>query len=132
IMINRMDEMIEKDQSFAFETTLSGLAYLKLITKAKKRGYEVVLFFVYLASFELAQNRVAIRVSKGGHHIPDHVVERRYFKGQVNFSRYAAQVNSWYIYDNSETEYILIAKRVEGKEEIFNFDTYNQIINGEK
>ena len=60
----------------------------------------------------LAVERVAIRVSKGGHSIPKDVIERRYYKGLQNFSRYASVSDAWYIYDNSGGEYELIAKNI--------------------
>lgn len=128
IMLERINEMIEKKESFSFETTLSGLTYISIIQKAIESGYSVVLFFVFIDNFRLAQERVAIRVSKGGHHIPDDVVERRYYKGVKNFSKYKSLVSSWYIYDNSGKEYEEIAKKVDETEEIFNFETYNTII----
>ena len=128
IMLERLDELISKNTSLALETTLSGHTYLKLITAVKSKGYTVVLFFVYLSSFELASNRVAVRVSKGGHHIPPEVVERRYFKGLKNFKDYSEAADDWYVYDNSGTEYTLVAKRVGETEEIFNFEVYNSII----
>lgn len=120
--------MINKEQSFAFETTLSGLSYLKLISTAKQKGFIIVLFFVYLESFQLAQNRVAIRVSKGGHNIPSETIERRYAKGLRNFKTYAALADSWHIYDNTGPMYAPVGRKLGGKEEIFNFDIYSKII----
>ena len=84
IMIERIEQLIHLNKSFSFETTLSGLSYLKLIKEAKEEGYGITFFFVYLNSVELAKSRVALRVSKGGHNIPDEVVMRRYAKGIIN------------------------------------------------
>jgi predicted ABC-type ATPase len=75
----------------------------------------------------LAKSRVAERVRKGGHNIPEGVIERRYRKGIENFSKYASQANDWYVYDNSGTEYLLIARSIEKEEEIFNFEIFNKI-----
>jgi len=127
IMLERINDLIEKEISFAFETTLSGLSYLGLIIKAQAKNFSVVLFFVYIDGFELAQERVAIRVSKGGHNIPREVVQRRYFKGMRNFSKYSKIVNAWYVYDNSGSEYVIIAKKIEDKEEIFNFGVIKKL-----
>jgi predicted ABC-type ATPase len=127
IMLERINYFIKQKKSFAFETTLSGLSYLNLIVLAKVSGFQIILFFVWLDSFELAKSRVAERVRKGGHDIPENVIERRYQKGARNFSKYAEEADSWYIYDNSGTEYILIAKCIDGEKEIFNFEVYNKI-----
>jgi predicted ABC-type ATPase len=103
IMLERMEQLIQEQKSFAFETTLSGLTYLKLIEKAKAEGYAVTLFFVYLNSVLLAKERVAIRVSKGGHSIPPEVIERRYEKGLKSFNRYAQLANSWFMITQEPT-----------------------------
>lgn len=129
IMLERMGNLINENKSFSFETTLSGLAYLKFITTAWEKGYGITFFFVFINSFHLAIARVALRVSKGGHHIPPDVIERRYYKGLQNFSRYAAQANDWYLYDNSGSEYKLVAKNVDKVEKIINFELF-KIISG--
>jgi predicted ABC-type ATPase len=122
--------MIEKSESFAFETTLSGLTYFGIIKKAKGKGYGITLLFVYLNSVALANERVAIRVSKGGHSIPEDVIERRYYKGLRNFKIYAAEANGWYIYNNSGSDYALIAKRINDLQEIINFELF-KILTGQ-
>ncbi len=119
--------MLEKLESFAFETTLSGLTYLDIIDKAQLKGYEVLMFFVYLDSVQLAIERVAIRVSKGGHSIPKDVIQRRYHKGINNFTRYAKKANGWYLFDNSGNDYELVAKYADGFREIINFTLFNLI-----
>jgi len=130
-MIERLNQLLKEGKSFAFETTLSGVTYLDFIRLAKLKGYEIILFFVWLESVELAKERVALRVSKGGHNISPGVISRRYKKGIQNFSRYASEVNDWYIFDNSGTEYFLIARSVRKVKEIFNFEIFQKIINDE-
>ena len=127
IMLQRISQLIKEEKSFAFETTLSGLTYLQLVKDAKETGYEIIFLFVYLNSVELAKDRVAIRVSKGGHSIPSDVIERRYFKGLKNFSNFAEEATDWYVYDNSGTEYVLVAKSVDKKQEVFNFEVYSKL-----
>jgi predicted ABC-type ATPase len=126
IMIERLGQLLKEKKSFAFETTLSGISYLQFLKFAKKEGYEIILFFIWLESIELAKSRVASRVRKGGHNIPAGIIERRYGKGIANFSKYAYLVNHWYIFDNSRTEYQLIARSVDRVQEIFNFDIFNK------
>jgi len=133
IMLGRIKELLSNNSSLAFETTLSGLSYQKLIGQAKRSGYKIVLFFVYLNNYKLAKERVNFRVSKGGHNIPSDVIERRYKKGLLNFNSYAAMADNWYIYDNSGAGYLLVAKSIGNKREIYNFDVYNKITaNSEK
>jgi predicted ABC-type ATPase len=131
IMLKRIDYLIENKQSFAFETTLSGLTYLKIIDKAKLNDFVVTLFFVNLESAEMAIERVTIRVKKGGHSIPKDVIERRYKKGLANFPKYASVVQNWYLLDNSGQEYQIIAKSINEIKEILNFTLYKKIITDE-
>jgi predicted ABC-type ATPase len=127
IMLQKIDNLIKEKKNFAFETTLSGLTYLKIIEQAKREGFMITMFFVYLESYQIALERV----SKGGHNIPADVIERRYFKGLKNFTRYAAMVDDWYVLDNSKPEYNIIAKSVNGQKEIINFDVFKMIDNNE-
>ncbi len=127
-MLNRINYLIETKQSFAFETTLSGLSYLKIIEKAKLNDFVVTLFFVNLESAEMAFQRVSIRVKKGGHNIPREIIERRFQKGLNNFPKYAAIVQNWYLLDNSGKEYQIIAKSVTNLKEVLNFTVYNKIL----
>jgi predicted ABC-type ATPase len=127
IMLRRLEQLIHDKRSFAFETTLSGLAYIRFIKRAKIAGFEVVFFFVHLHSHLLAQSRVFFRVSNGGHNIPPDVIERRYYKGLKNFVTYQLLADDWYVFDNSGTEYVPIAKGIAGDTEIHNFEIYQKL-----
>lgn len=127
IMVERLHQLLKEKINFAFETTLSGVTYLELIELAKLAGYYIIFLFIWLENFQLAKSRVAERVRKGGHKLPDDVIEIRYKKGMENFPKYASQANDWYVFDNSGTEYLLIARSIEKAEEIINFEIFNQI-----
>ncbi len=102
IMLERIDDLINQNMSFAIETTLSGKHHVNLIENVKKKGYIVTLLFFYLNSEELAQIRVKDRVSKKGHNIPEDVIVRRYYRGINNLiNLYLPIVNFALIYDNS-------------------------------
>lgn len=128
IMLDRIQDLIERNISFAIETTLSGRTYLEFIRQAKANGYTIIFLFIYLASIELANKRVAVRVTKGGHFIPPDVVSRRYIKGLNNFPIFARLSDDWYLFDNSGSEYKLVAAKVNNSEEINNFDLYSKIL----
>lgn len=84
IMLKRIDELLEKQVDFAIETTLATKSYKQLIERAKANNYRVTLLFFWLKSPEMAVQRVASRVEKGGHHIPQDVILRRYERGIKN------------------------------------------------
>ena len=62
IMINRINDLLKEDLSFAFETTLATKSYRNKILSAKKEGYTITLLFFWLQTIELAKERVATRV----------------------------------------------------------------------
>jgi predicted ABC-type ATPase len=102
LMLEQMAEHAKRGESFAFETTLSGRSYVRLIRKWRRDGYFVTLLFLGLTSAEEAIARIAERVAQGGHHIPDDVVRRRFAAGLRNFETlYRQEVDFWQRYDNS-------------------------------
>lgn len=127
IMLKRIEQLINEKKDLAFETTLSAVTYLPLISSVQQQGYTVTLIFFWLNSVEIAKERVAQRVLRGGHNIPQEVIERRYDRGIKNLFRYMEIVNNWYIYDNTAGEYEPISKNTEGSLNIYNFDTWERI-----
>lgn len=101
-MLREMAECATRGESFAVETTLSGLMYLRHIGQWRRQGYHVSLFFLALPSADVAVARVAERVRQGGHHIPEDVIRRRFAAGRKHFDHhYRAIVHAWALYDNS-------------------------------
>jgi len=84
LMLQEIDHRFNKRESFAIETTLSGRAYTRYISKWQQAGYEVKLIFLRLDSTDDAIERVASRVAQGGHHIPESTIRRRFEKGLWN------------------------------------------------
>ena len=84
-------------------------------------GYQVVLLFFWLASPEMAIERVAKRVSEGGHNIPAETVIRRYWSGLQNFFNiFAPIVDSWMFFDNVDDAILLASDDEVFDEELFN------------
>ena len=103
-MLQRINELLGRDATFAVETTLATKSYVNLVHQAQARGYVVTLVFFWLRTPELALRRVAERVSNGGHNIPVATTRRRYTAGIRNlFNLYAPEVDAWFVYDNSDT-----------------------------
>lgn len=102
LMLEEIESCVRRSESFAFETTLSGLGYLRHIKRWRAQGYQVSLFFLCLPNAETAVARVASRVQQGGHDIPERVIRRRFAAGLHNFhSHYKQVVNDWVLYDNT-------------------------------
>jgi predicted ABC-type ATPase len=111
-MLNRINELLTNNVSFAFETTLATKSYKQKIISARKNNYNTTLLFFWLKNPELAKERVKTRVEEGGHHIESDVIERRYLNGIINlFEIYLPIVDQVLLFDNSEGKHQLIAEK---------------------
>ncbi|MFQ7000214.1 MAG: zeta toxin family protein [Clostridium sp.] len=95
-------QYINNNISFNQETTLSGNSIVKNINNAKKKGFYIVMNYIGVESPEIAKERIKIRVSKGGHGIPDTDVERRYYESLKNLQRVIDICDEINVYDNTE------------------------------
>ena len=94
----KFGEYLEKRESLIVESTLSGLSLRKWIEKARSFDYAIKFLFVYLSSPELCIQRVAARVAKGGHDVPEADIRRRFARANFNF---------WHVYKNLADEWNL-------------------------
>ena len=78
LFLKEIDARIQARQDFAFETTLSGRSYLKLIKRLHEEHWWVELIYLALPNVEMSKLRVAERVAHGGHDIPLSDLERRF------------------------------------------------------
>ncbi len=88
--------------SFNQETTLSGKSIIRNIRLAKENGFYIVMNYIGVDDPEIAKERVKIRVSKGGHGIPDKDIERRYYNSLKNLNEVIEICDEVNIYDNTE------------------------------
>lgn len=129
LMLQRIQELLKEEKTFSIETTLSTKSYKSLVQEAHAKGYKVKLIFFWLDTPETAINRVAQRVSEGGHNIPTETIIRRYHAGIKNlFNIYMNHVDYWLLINNTtgDCEYV-----AEGGKDIdtviFNDETFNKI-----
>ena len=102
LMLEEIKTHVLKGESFAFETTLSGRGYGRMIPEWQAIGYRVKLIFLSLPNVEMAIERVATRVVQGGHDVPEAIIKRRFEAGIRNFNKiYKSLVDAWTLYDNS-------------------------------
>jgi predicted ABC-type ATPase len=101
-MLNRIKVLADGRTDFAFETTLASRSFAPWLHRLQDTGYLVHLIYLWLPSADLAVARVAERVRRGGHGVPEAVVRRRYSKSLVNFfNLYRPFADSWLMLDNS-------------------------------
>jgi predicted ABC-type ATPase len=94
-------QLMESGQSFTFESVLSDKGKLEEIETAKKLGYRVYLYFVCTEDPEINVDRVANRVAKGGHPVPEGSIRSRYGRTLENLLPAFLLADRAYLFDNS-------------------------------
>ena len=97
----RLESAIANQTDFNFETTLGGETMTKLLSEAAKKGATLNIWYAGLASVELHLKRVASRVAKGGHPIPEPDIRKRWIGSHVNLIKLLLHVTNLRVYDNS-------------------------------
>jgi len=98
--IRRINEALKRGLSFTQETTLSGIKTEKTIQRAKAEGYKIRLYYVGLDTAEESLQRIANRVSKGGHNIPQADVLRRFQNRFFDLIRVLSYCDEAVFFDN--------------------------------
>lgn len=128
LMLERIRNLMDHGQDFAFETTLATRSYKNIIIDAHEKGYTVTLLFFWLSSPGLAVKRVETRVKEGGHDIPEKVIRRRYDNGLRNlFNIFIELVDEWMFIDNSGYPFEIIASGAGKDEEIGNGEIWAEL-----
>jgi predicted ABC-type ATPase len=128
LVLQQIHEYARRGVDFAFETTLSGKSYARLLSELKSKGYALHLFFLWIPSPELATARIKDRVAEGGHHVPAEDVRWRFVRSIRNFFKlYEPMLDSWMLFDNSKAKPLLIAKRRNGHREVIDKKLFEKI-----
>lgn len=103
LFLGEMETCIAEREDFAFETTLAGRSYLKLVRRLQTAGWRVELIYLALPSMEMSKLRVAERVAHGGHNIPVADIERRFARSLGNLlNSFSTQVDACRCFMNSD------------------------------
>ena len=105
LLLQGIDACVASGESFAFETTLSGKAYVAHIREWRNQGYEVIIYYLRLPSVDMAIDRVKLRVAEGGHDVTEQDIRRRFVRSWENFRDvYREIVDAWVVFDTSGHE----------------------------
>ncbi len=109
VLIHEVTSRLERNESFAFESTLSGLMWAKFLKQAKIQNYRITIYFLFLQRVSQNLERIRARVAIGGHNIPKKSVLRRHSRCFQNFwNIYRPYADNWFIFDNSLTKPTLL------------------------
>jgi predicted ABC-type ATPase len=111
LLLNELHELIERRETFALESTLSGRTYVTIFESAKQLGYAIELHFVWIPDVREAIRRVRQRVIEGGHDVPVDDIRRRFARSiQHLLDDYAPLAGKWFLWDNSTPPAKLLAE----------------------
>ena len=106
-------ELVRQRESFAFETVFSDpagekLAFLKEVAQA---GYTAILCFIGTSGPDVSEQRVAMRVSQGGHDVPTEKLIARFPRILVNLKAALRELPHVWVFDNDDlrTPFRLVA-----------------------
>ncbi len=131
LVLEQIHQFANRRVDFAFETTLAGKSYVKLLKSLKEKGYKIHVFFLWIPGADLAISRIKSRVAQGGHDVPVRDVLRRFNRSISNFFKlYQSLADSWMLFNNAGVIPILIADGKYGKLKIINESSYKTIVEG--
>lgn len=103
--IETLKEYVSRQESVIVETTLSGKTFRHAVADATQAGFAVTIVYLFLKSADVCIARVAERVRKGGHHVPETDVRRRFARSLANFwSIYREMADTWVIVYNETSQ----------------------------
>ena len=97
-----LEKAISERANHAFETTLGGTTMPRLIAKAADAGFDVLMWFVGLATVDQHIARVRARVSRGGHDIPEDRIRERWDTSRRNLVVLMPRLSELRVFDNSQ------------------------------
>jgi predicted ABC-type ATPase len=116
IALERIRHLIEAQQSFTWETTMSGRTAVGWIRRAKDAGYQIKCYFLWVREVDATLVRIRQRVLEGGHNIEPEVSRRRFFKTIQNFfAVYRPLFNTWKLFVNDRMAPRLLAVEKGGR-----------------
>ncbi len=102
----KVEESLKENKSVLVESTLSGNYLEKLIQQYKEKGFKISIIYVFLENPDICILRIKERVLKGGHHVPDHYVIRRFYRSKRNFwNSYKKLADKWFMVYNSDNNF---------------------------
>ncbi|MGN1402702.1 MAG: zeta toxin family protein [Ruminococcus sp.] len=105
------NQLIDDGQSFSFETVLSTDRNLKLLLRAKEKGYFIRCIYVLTKDPEINIARIQTRKANGGHDVPNEKVIVRYDRALKLIPDLLEVCDICHIYDNSDQPFRIFKKR---------------------
>jgi predicted ABC-type ATPase len=112
-------ELVRQRESFVFETVFSDPVGAKLdfLKTAAQAGYNTILCFIGTSGPEVSEERVAMRVSQGGHDVPTEKLIARYPRTLRNLKAALCELPHVRVFDNDDlrTPFRLVTVHQQGQ-----------------
>lgn len=105
------EEHVSRMEDFCFETVLSTDRNLKLLKKARQKGYFIRCYYILTADPMINVLRVKSRVEAGGHDVPKEKIISRYDRALALVKELIKVCDICHIYDNSSNKPFRIFKK---------------------
>jgi predicted ABC-type ATPase len=111
LLLSELRELVDRQETFALESTLSGKTYVRILQNVQQSGYAIELHFVWIPDVREAIRRVRQRVIEGGHDVPVEDIQRRFSRSiQHLLDDYGPLATKWFLWDNSTPPAKLLAE----------------------
>ena len=112
-------QLLKSGQTFSYETVMSDKKKIAFLSKARKAGYKVYLYYFATEDPRININRVKVRVALKGHKVKDDVIKKRYYKSLENMRAAVKLSDRAYLFDNSAEASVLVAEITGGKKGVY-------------
>lgn len=129
IFLREIEVRVMAREDFAFETTLAGRTYVRLVDRLRRDGWHVELIYLALPSAEMSRLRVAERVAHGGHAVPLADIERRFPRSLRHLlDDFSHRVDRCTCFMNDGENPVLVFEQCGADRDIVHADYYQRLI----
>lgn len=115
--------------SFVCESTLSGRGFAGTMRRLSNAGFHVSVLMVFVTSPDTCVARVAERVERGGHDVPEADVRRRFGRSLANFwSVYRPLADTWSLVVNDTDGFSDVASGAGADVVVYDTASFNTFI----
>ncbi|MDD5441740.1 MAG: zeta toxin family protein, partial [Candidatus Omnitrophica bacterium] len=129
LVLEQIKAYSENGVDFGFETTMSGITYLKYFKMLKEKSYKIHIYFLWIPSSQLAIARVKDRVAQGGQNVPVADIKRRFERSTEKFfKQYRLLADQWMLFNNEQFKPKLIARKQNAHIDVIDKSLFEKII----
>lgn len=99
-----LEAAVHQNRAVGVETVLSSGKYRPLVERVLERAGIVGLIYVALSSPEISRQRIAARVQRGGHGVPDDKIPVRWQRSLDALAWFARRATTFWVVDNSDPD----------------------------